>query len=434
MRDYAKKARTDAPTGLSHWDKSGRDSRSGYGKKANADMQPMQSKGTRLYPKGNSERGFEKKATPFERVQRFESGGYADRGYEGPADNGPTAGMSDSMAADMTGGATNNYGADNYGANYGGGGYGQSYDSPTAGMPDGMVSDMVGGATNNYGADNYGASYGGGGYGASTGQEVPGYNYSGIPDAGGWTGGGSGEPGYSGSAGETLSQAVDPVRAAMDAPLPTSDAYGRAYSPIDYQGFSQQPKTAPESVIGPQPSLANPVPSYNYAQGKYGYAITTPNVPQDQTVLDGLVDIAVEKGLNPESFVRVGFRESSFKANAKNGKYEGMYQLSPEKAKEHGINRSDWRANANAAATDMSKWSQGFQDKYGRQPTAGETYLSHQQGETGFSRLASNPDKNAIEARGNRSAIVGNVDSANKSDAANWTSQQFIDYWNGNLK
>ncbi len=429
MREYGKKPRTDAPSGLSHWDKSGRDTRSGYGKKPNADMQSMQSKGGRTYPKGNSERSFGKTAKPYERVKAFEAGGYADRGYEGPSES-PTSGMPDGMMSDMIGGATNNYSADNYGPS-----------SPTAGMPDGMMTDMIGGATNNYGADNYGANYGGGGYGTSYGQNVPGYDYSGVPGAGGnsWggsgeSGSGAGEPGFSGNAGQTLSQAVDPVRAAIDAPLPTADAYVRAYSPIGYQGFSQQPKTAPDGVIGPQASLANPVPSYNYSQGKFGYALTTPNVPKDQSVLDGLVDIAIEKGLNPEDFVRVGFRESSFKANAKNGQYVGMYQMSNAKAKEHGIDRRDWRQNATAAADDMADWSKDFEAKFGRQPTRGELYLSHQQGETGISRLASNPDKNAIEARGSSKAILGNVDSANKAEARNWTSQQFIDYWNGNLK
>lgn len=426
MRDYAKKARTDAPTGLSHWDKSGR-GRDGYGKKPNADMQPMQSKGTRLYPKGNSERSFEKKATPYQRVQAFESGGYADRGYEGPADNGPTAGMSEGMMADMNGVSG-----------------GMSYESPTAGMPDGMQTDMIGGATNNYGADSYGANYGGGGYGTSTGAEVPGYDYSGIPGGsesygsgnggGGDTYGGGGEPGFSGNAGATLSQAVDPVRQAIEAPMPTTDAYGRAYSPLGYGGFSQTPKSASESVIGQQPSLANPVPSYNYSQGKFGYAITTPNVPKDQTVLDGLVDTAIQKGINPEDFVRIGFRESSFKAGAKNGKYEGMYQLSDAKRQEHGVARGDWRANANAAATDMAKFSKDFEDKYGRAPTRAETYLSHQQGLTGLDRLVSNPTMNAIEARGNAKAITGNVDKADRQNAASWTSQEFIDYWNGNLK
>lgn len=431
MRDYGKKPRTDAPSGLSHWDRSGRDSRTGYGKQGNAAPVPMEAKGSRTYPKGNSERSFGKTAQPYERVKKFEAGGYADRGYEGPSES-PTAGMPDGMMSDMIGGATNNYGADNYGPSYGGGGYGASPSGPTDGMPDGMVSDMLGGATNNYGADNFGNAYGGGGYGASYGQNVPGYDYTGVPGAGGTSYGG--EPGYSGNAGETLSQAVDPVRSAIDAPLPTSDAYGRAYSPLGYQGFSQTAKTAPESVIGPQASLANPVPSYNYSQGKFGYALTTPNVPKDQTVLDGLVDIAIEKGLNPEDFVRVGFRESSFKANAKNGQYAGMYQMSNAKAKEHGINRMDWRQNANAAAEDMADWSKGFQERYGRQPTRGELYLSHQQGETGIARLASNPDKNAIEARGSSKAILGNVDSENKAEARNWTSQQFIDYWNGNLK
>lgn len=425
MRDYPKKARTDAHAGLSHWDKSGRDSRTGYAKQGNTAPVPMQSKGSRLYPKGNSEYKFEKKATPYERVQKFEFGGAAERGYDGPANDGPTAGMSEGMMADMNGVSS-----------------GPSYESPTAGMPDGMQTDMIGGATNNYGADSYGANYGGGGYGTSTGAEVPGYDYSGIPggsesygsgNGGGDTYGGD-EPGFSGNAGATLSQAVDPVRQAIEAPMPTTDAYGRAYSPLGYGGFSQTPKSAPESVIGQQPSLANPVPSYNYSQGKFGYAITTPNVPKDQTVLDGLVDTAIQKGINPEDFVRIGFRESSFKAGAKNGKYEGMYQLSDAKRQEYGVARGDWKANASAAATDMAKFSKDFEDKYGRAPTRAETYLSHQQGLTGLDRLVSNPTMNAIEARGNAKAITGNVDKADRQNAASWTSQEFIDYWNGNLK
>ena len=394
MREYPKKARTDAPTGLSHWGKSGRDSRSGYGKQPNADMQPMNSAGGRSYPKGKSEFQFGKSSKPYERVQKFDLGGAA-----GPDPDTP----------------------------------GSNYESPTAGMPDSMQADMTGGSTNNYGADNYGADYGGGGVGVSTWQNVPGYSYEGVADAPGYPSGSTGEPGFSGSAGSVLENAVGSVRGTMQAPNPTTDAYGRAYSPLAFENPTRA-HTLPESIVGPPVSLDKPLPSYTYAQGKFGYAITTPNTPKDPRMLDYLVDQAIEKGIPPEDFVRIGFRESTFKANSKNGIYQGLYQMSPDKVKEHRIDPMDYKANAAAAAKDMSKWSKEFEAKYGRAPTRGELYLSHQQGETGISRLVNNPNQNAIEARKSENAILGNVDDDKYDEAKNWTSQQFIDYWNGNLK
>lgn len=418
MREYPKKHQ-NTTKGLSQWDRGGRDTRTGYGKRPNADQQPMDGKRARTYPKGNSEFQFAKKSQPYERVMKLYDGGYADpsdmAGPEYAGSGGPTAGMSDSMVSDFIGGATNSYGGDNFGSNYGGGGYGASNGG---GMRDSNIAD----ASGNYGG-NAGGGWGGGDSGQGPG--MAGYN-TGF------------EPGYGGNAGAILGEAVaasaqaapapDPVRAAIDMAPPTTDAFGRSYS------NPTQSYKAPDEVIGPPVSLDRPLPSYNYAQGKFGYALTTPNVPKDQTVLDGLVDIAIEKGLNPEDFTRIGFRESRFNPNARNGQYQGMYQMSAAKAREHGINRSDWRQNATAAADDMAEWSQAFQGKYGRAPTRGEMYLSHQQGETGFARLMENPNMKATEARKSSSAILGNVDSVDRKDAQNWTSQQFIDYWNGNLK
>lgn len=432
MRDYAKKQRTDAPKGLSHWDKGGRDTRSGYSKQPNAEMKPMTAVGSRTYPKGNSEFKFGKVAKPFERVMDLEEGGgtsdWSGESYADPASMaGPEYAASSSPSYDAVAASASSY------AGPAGGGMRDSNIPDASGVFGGNAGTSSWGEAqqNDYGRD--------GGWQGAAAQSGIGMGAEDGGGNGGWESQWSHslaapaqEPGFSGNAGAILSEATAPAQAAsptqaiMDAPLPTTDAYGRTYGNQSYQ--------APADLVGAPPTLDKPLPSYNYAQGRYGYAMTAKNVPQDQTVLDGLVDIAIEKGINPDDFVRKGFRESSFNPNAKNGQYQGMFQMSNAKAVEHGIDRRDWKQNANAAATDLAKWNADFQKQYNRQPTRGESYLGHQQGVTGFQRLMDNPDMNAIQARKSREAILGNVEKPDRARAENFTSREFMDYWEGKLE
>lgn len=153
MREYPKK-QNQHHAGTTFWDRGGaRDARSGYGKSAPSTPAHVATTAhtSRDYSKGNVKTpGYLKPGFKHQMVRHFEYGGYADRGYEtGPSYESPTAGMPDSMASDMIGGATNSYGADSYGATYGGGGYGAS---------DGTVGDAVGA-----GSYSGGGSYGEGG-------------------------------------------------------------------------------------------------------------------------------------------------------------------------------------------------------------------------------------------------------------------------------
>lgn len=53
---------------------------------------------------------------------------------------------------------------------------------------------------------------------------------------------------------------------------------------------------------------------------------------------------------------------------------------------------------------------------------------------TGFQRLMDNPDMNAIQARKSREAILGNVEKPDRARAENFTSREFMDYWEGKLE
>jgi hypothetical protein len=139
MREYPKK-QNQHHAGTTFWDRGGaRDARSGYGKSAPSTPAHVATTAhtSRDYSKGNVKTpDYLKPGFKHEMVRHFEYGGMAERGYESAANTDPTAGMSESMVADMVGGATNSYGGGDYGPAQGGGGYGAS---------DGTVGDAMAG-------------------------------------------------------------------------------------------------------------------------------------------------------------------------------------------------------------------------------------------------------------------------------------------------
>ena len=137
--------------------------------------------------------------------------------------------------------------------------------------------------------------------------------------------------------------------------------------------------------------------------------------------------------------------ESGGNPNARTGKYTGLLQMGPDEIRKYG-GKSLKHGRAMLADRAIA-----FQQNYGRQPSATELYLMHQQGESGLAAHMRNPDAPAwqnmastAEARGKRNgetwarrAIWGNVPHYLKkqySSVDNMTSAQFMDLWNRKIE
>ena len=95
--------------------------------------------------------------------------------------------------------------------------------------------------------------------------------------------------------------------------------------------------------------------------------------------------------------------ESNFNPGLRNvrrgrpSKYMGMFQLSMEEFRKYGGKGSifDPYENTMAAARKLAAESQMFKKKYGRDATAGDLYMQHNQGLGGAARHYANPDQPA---------------------------------------
>ena len=163
--------------------------------------------------------------------------------------------------------------------------------------------------------------------------------------------------------------------------------------------------------------------------------------------------IARQYGIDPKTLRRFSQIESGGSPNARTGSYKGLFQLSDDEFSKWGkgniFNPVD---NASAAAAKIAADTQSFTQTYGRQPTAADLYLIHQQGSGGASAHMSDPSAPAWQnmastAEGRqkgegwaKQAIWGNIpDSAKTSPSFNKemfpggvdtvTSQDFMRGW-----
>jgi hypothetical protein len=150
----------------------------------------------------------------------------------------------------------------------------------------------------------------------------------------------------------------------------------------------------------------------------------------------------VDKGLL-RTFAQI---ESSGNAGAKTGSYKGLFQLSDEEFKRVGGQGDifDPQANAIAAATKLKEEMAEFKAKRGRDPSAAELYMIHQQGVGGSAAHWDNPDKPAWQnmastaegrqkgERWAKQAIWGNVPDDIKrkfGSVENVSSRDFVGLW-----
>ncbi len=169
-----------------------------------------------------------------------------------------------------------------------------------------------------------------------------------------------------------------------------------------------------------------------------------------------VVQIAIEEaeraGLEPAFLLVVIDIESSGNCSARTGRYRGALQLSDEEfTRLGGRDITDCRQNIRIGAGKIAKEADTFKAANGRDPTAAELYLIHQQGPEGQAAHANNLDLPAWKSlwlwtqegvtRGqswSQQAIWGNVptDVRPKFPGGVYgvTSRQFIGLWREKLE
>lgn len=140
-----------------------------------------------------------------------------------------------------------------------------------------------------------------------------------------------------------------------------------------------------------------------------------------------VVEVALAHGIEPEAFAAMGWIESRFRADARNPSgASGVMQFMPPTARAYGLaDAFDARANIEAAARLWTDNAAYLKRKLGRAPTAGESYLAHQQGAGGAARLLTAGSTPARQIVG-RAAVVQNPTGGLDADA---TAAEFAAGW-----
>jgi hypothetical protein len=162
---------------------------------------------------------------------------------------------------------------------------------------------------------------------------------------------------------------------------------------------------------------------------------------------DAINSAAAKEGVDANLMATFAQIESSGKPGARTGSYKGLFQLSESEFRKYGGTGSifDPVANANAAARKFKAESEEFRKENGRDPTALDLYLTHQQGKAGYAAHLANPDDPAWEnmagtgegkqkgQRWAKKAIWGNIPDDVKERFPGGveavTSADFIEIW-----
>jgi hypothetical protein len=181
------------------------------------------------------------------------------------------------------------------------------------------------------------------------------------------------------------------------------------------------------------------------------HSVAPSAVPEFSPEINDIVDAAAKShGLDPAMMRRLVQIESGGNPKAVKDSYSGLGQLSAKDFQQYGSGDIfDPTANANAMAAKLAADSAGFEQKYGRPPTAADMYLQYQQGVGGFAAHMAHPEelawKNmASTAEGrkrgeawSKQAIWGNVPGPVKGQFPNgvegMTSAQFMQVWRDKL-
>jgi hypothetical protein len=129
-------------------------------------------------------------------------------------------------------------------------------------------------------------------------------------------------------------------------------------------------------------------------------------------------------GLPSGYLARTAQIESNFNPNAKNpnSSATGLFQFINSTARQYGLDNPRDPVAATAAAARLAADNKAhLQRVLGREPTAGELYLAHQQGAGGAAKLLTNPNASA-------SSVVGDA-AARLNRGAGMTASTFANQW-----
>ena len=177
-----------------------------------------------------------------------------------------------------------------------------------------------------------------------------------------------------------------------------------------------------------------------------------PSSPRFSPELEAAIEKASERHGVPVSTLRAfAVIESSGNPKVSTGSYHGVYQLSHSEFRKYGGRGSifDLSENTKVAARKLRAEADAFSRQYGRQPTATELYMLHQQGVAGAATHMANPDAPAwqnmyLTPEGQkkgpawaRLAIWGNIPQDQRAQfpdrVDSVTSRQFMQLWDRKL-
>ena len=119
--------------------------------------------------------------------------------------------------------------------------------------------------------------------------------------------------------------------------------------------------------------------------------------------------------------------ESGLNPNAKNPRSsaKGLFQFIDSTARAYGVDPLDPESATIGAAELAADNARYLRRKLGREPTAGELYLAHQQGAAGAARLLANPNAMAADVVGTKAVTLnaGRDDITAGEFAGLWTNK-----------
>lgn len=145
----------------------------------------------------------------------------------------------------------------------------------------------------------------------------------------------------------------------------------------------------------------------------------------DQSVQQAIMAAANRYGVDPSALMRIAQIESGGNPNAKNPNSSagGLFQFIDSTAKNYGLEDRFDPIQASDAAARLARDNGSYLSRVlGRDPSAGELYLAHQQGAGGAGKLLSNPNALAVD-------IVGQDAVRLNGGSPNMTAQDFANKW-----
>lgn len=169
------------------------------------------------------------------------------------------------------------------------------------------------------------------------------------------------------------------------------------------------------------------------ADGKRSGKVKTSGLNANQKQL---VQLATKAGVNPATWLAMYEIESGSGRNLTNKKSgaSGHFQIMPEYFKDYGVTRAgayDLATSFRAVKKHHDRQSQSIRKMLGRELTAGEYYLGHQQGWGGAKALLANPNENVVRAlqKAGLSAGSAKAQVVQNGGKTSMSAKQFADMW-----